>query len=267
MSASQGLDHIYLRVDDLDALLGLLHRQLNLPLSWPTRDEAFARYAWVNAGNVHLELWQARSNHDLPPGTPLPCIAGLALWPHDVHTSRDQLVAAGVACKEPRIWRTIGPDGAEARNFTNCLITDASGPACQVFFCEWDPYAPIAPWPKGESTAERRRHMAAALAQCKGGVIGFVGLREVHLESPDPAQSAHVWRAITGSAESAAPEVALLIERGSELRVTALVFGVRNLGEADVALVSLGVRTNRNRDVLWMDESCTWGLRLGLIAA
>ena len=97
-------------------------------------------------------------------------------------------------------------------------------------------------------------------------MIGFVGLREVHLESPDPAQSAHVWRAITGSAESAAPEVALLIERGSELRVTALVFGVRNLGEAGAALTSLGVRTKRNRDVLWLDDGSTWGLRLGLIA-
>jgi hypothetical protein len=267
MPASQGLDHIYLRVDDLDALLWLLHQQLGLPLSWPARDEAFARYAWVNAGNVQLELWQARSNDDLPPGTTLPCVAGLALWPHDVQASRGQLAAAGVVCKEPRTWRTPGPDGADARNFTNCLVADASGPACQVFFCEWDPDAPIAPWPKGQPTAERRQHLAAALAQCGGGAIGLVGLRAVHLVSPGPAHSARVWHAITGAAESAAPEVALRITSGPELRVAALVFGVRHLGEAEAALARLGVGTVRDPGGLWLDAHSTRGLRLGFSSA
>ncbi|WP_259372090.1 VOC family protein [Caldimonas mangrovi] len=267
MPASQGLDHIYLRVDDLDAQLRFFHQQLGLPLSWPARDEAFARYAWVNAGNVQLELWQARSNDDLAPTTVLPCVAGLALWPHDVQASREQLVAAGVACKEPRAWRTPGADGAEALNFTNCLIADASGPACQVFFCEWGPHAPIVPWPKGQPTAERRQHMAAALAQCGGGAVGLVGLRAVHLESPDPDRSARVWHTITGAAESAAPGVALRITRGPELRVAALVFGVRDLARAGAALARLGVGTEHDPGTLWINANTPRGLRLGLISA
>ena len=39
--------------------------------------------------------------------------------------------------------------GTLALNFTNCLVIDASSPVGQVFFCEWHPRAPIAPWPRG----------------------------------------------------------------------------------------------------------------------
>lgn len=263
MTPSLGLDHVYLRVNDLDVALAFFERLLGLPLTWPVRDEPFARYAWVNAGNVQLELWQARSDHDLPPGTPLPCVAGLALWPEDVHASRKALQAAGIACKEPRAWRTVG-SGGEALNFTNCLVLDASAPACQVFFCQWAADAPIAPWPKGESTAHRRDRLARELAEEDGGAIGIVGLRAIHMQSPDPAETARVWSAITGSPGVTAPGVALMLEAGAELRIEALVFGVRNLLQAETVLNRHGISGERRQDVLWLDTDQTLGLRLAL---
>ena len=119
MPASLGLDHVYLRVHDLDACLAFFQQKLGLPLTWPVREESFARYAWVSAGNVQLELWQASADDDLPSGTRLPFVAGLALWPGDVHTSRAQLALAGVTCNDPKAWRTADPAGNLVHNITN----------------------------------------------------------------------------------------------------------------------------------------------------
>lgn len=265
MTPSLGLDHIYLRVNDLDETLAFFQRVLGLPLSWPMREEPFARYAWVNAGNVQLELWQASSNHDLPPGTPLPCVAGLALWPEDVYASQRALQAAGFCCKEPRVWRTVGASG-EALNFTNCLVLDASAPVCQVFFCQWALGAPIAPWPKGESNAQRRVRLAIELAEAGRGAIGIVGLREIHMRSPDPCQTSRVWSAITGAPSVAAPGVALVLEAGAELRIEALVFGILNLPQAEAVLHRHGISGEYRKGVLWLATDQTLGLRLALSA-
>ena len=197
MYPSLGLDHVYLRVQHLNPLLAFFQDCLGLPLSWPVRDEAFARYAWVNAGNAQLELWQARSNEDLPFETKLPCIAGIALWPLNVHQARQSLEGLGVACKNPKTLRTISQDGELADNFTICLVTDASSPACQVFFCQWNPHAPITPWPKGESTASRRERFAKELA-ATGGTIGVLGLQMIHMQAIDPDATARVWVCLTG---------------------------------------------------------------------
>ena len=263
MPPSLGLDHVYLRVQDLDAHLAFFRDGLGLPLSWPVRDEAFARYAWVNAGNVQLELWQARSNDDLPSDTALPCVAGVALWPQDVPQARRTLEGLGVACKEPKTWRTPATGGVLADNFTNCLVTDASSPACQVFFCQWSSYAPIAPWPKGESTASRRERCAAELA-ASGGAVGVVGLHTIHMESIDPDATARVWTCLTGEHRRAAPGIALSISRGPETRIAALVFRVRDLPAAASALKEQGTRTRREAAALWIDEGATSGLRIGL---
>ncbi|HEY8361022.1 MAG TPA: VOC family protein [Ramlibacter sp.] len=267
MPASLGLDHVYLRVADLDVQLGLFHEVLGLPLSWPVRAEPFARYAWVNAGNVQLELWQAQSDDDLPRGTTLPCIAGLALWPQDVHESRDSLARAGIACKEPRTWSTAAGDGHLAANFTNCLVTGASSPACQVFFCQWDSHAPITPWPRGESAADRRERLAAALAEAGGGTVGLTGLRAIHMESPDPADTARVWMALTGEPDAAAPGVALQLSNAAQTRIVALVFGVRHLPHAETSLRSRGLETAREEGVLWIDPAAASGLRIGFVGA
>lgn len=266
MSPSLGLDHVYVRVHDLDAVLALFHHQLGLPVSWPVRDEPFARYAWVNAGNVQLELWQARSNADLPPTTALPVIAGLALWPSDVHASRAALELQGVRCKEPRAWRTPGAEGDEL-NFTNCLVLDATGPACQVFFCQWDPGAPIAPWPKAETTATRRERLANELAHGGMCAVGIQGLCAIHMRTPDVARSAGVWGAIAGAPGIAAQDVALVLEPGNELRVTALVLRVRDLPAAQARLDQLRLRTEQRNGVLWLDREQTFGLRIGLRVA
>ncbi|RYF41956.1 MAG: hypothetical protein EOO27_45725 [Comamonadaceae bacterium] len=263
MSPSLGLDHVYLRVHDPDAVLALFHLQLGLPVSWPLRDEPFARYAWVNAGNVQIELWQARSDSDLPPATALPLVAGLALWPSEVHASRDALALQGVRCKEPRAWRTEGAGGDEL-NFTNCLVLDATGPACQVFFCEWHPDAPIAPWPKGETTPCRRERLAKELAGADNGGVGIEGLCAIHMQTPDVARSARVWNAITGAVGIAAPGVALVLTPGHELEVTALVMRVRDLPAARARLEQQRLRTEHSDGVLWLDEKQAFGLRIGL---
>lgn len=263
MPPSLGLDHIDLRVRDLDAVATFFTGTLGLPVSWPVRDEAFARYAWVNAGNVQLELWQARSNNDLPTETMLPCIAGLALWPQDIDQARLQLDAMGIACKEPRVWRTPTKDGSLAANFTNCLVHDASSAACQVFFCQWDAHAPLTPWPRGETATSRRARQTRELAEADGA-IGVVGLHTIHMESSEPDASAHVWRCLTGAHNCAAPDIALSISRGPALRITALVLRVRTLSAAACALTEQGLDIVSDATVLWIDERATQGLRIGL---
>jgi hypothetical protein len=231
------------------------------------RDEQFASYAWVNAGNTCLELWQARSNDDLPAGTRLPCVAGLGLWAQDLCASREQLQLAGVACKEPKVWRSQGKDGRQLANFTNCLVIDASGPVCQVFFCEWDPYAPIVPWRHGQSTAQRREQMTADLAACGGGALGLVGLRAISMESPDPAATAKVWAALTDSPSRAAPDVELEVGSSDTLRVAAMIFGVRDLSASRAALQRLDIATRETPGRLWLDADDLSGLRIGLMEA
>lgn len=265
VSPSLGIDHIYIRVKNLDDELDLFSGILGLPLSWPVRTETFARYAWVNAGNVQLELWQALSDNDLPQGTKLPCFAGIALWPSDIQNVSQTLEAQGVGCQALKTWQTPGRDGQLENNFTNCLVTDASGPGCQVFFCHWNPQAPISPWPKGESTAERRARFAAELDALSGGLLGIQGLHSIHLETIDTASTANAWACIGGSVGLASPGVGLTLSPGPELRIAALTWRVSDLAYAEFVLEDRGMGTRPDGAILWIDPCSTHGLRLGLI--
>lgn len=264
MIPSLGIDHLYLRVENLDDSLSFFHTSLGLPLSWPVRDEPFARYAWVNAGNVQLELWEARSNHDLPAGMAAPCILGVALWARDLQQSRHGLHQLGVTCKEPKTWRTPAEDGKLAANFTNSLIMDASGDACHVFFCQWDPDAPIAPWPKPEPTAARRERMQAELAAMNGGRLGLIGLHAIHMQALDVVHIRHVWKALTGEVGRAAPNIDLHVVPGPDTRVTGLTLRVRNLETANEALERCGIGVEQAADSAWIDQLSSGGFRIEL---
>jgi hypothetical protein len=133
-----------------------------------------------------------------------------------------------------------------------------------VFLCEWAPDAPIAPWPKGESTALRRARLAKELTDAASNTLGIQRLCAIHLQTTGPADSVRAWNAITGEPGTVAPGVTLVLETGRDLQVTALVFGIRDLDAASGALEQLALRSERHGDVLWLDGEQTFGLRIGL---
>lgn len=112
----------------------------------------------------------------------------------------------------------------------------------------------------------RRARLGAGLAETGGGTAGLTGLRAIQMESPDPEATARVWRALTGEPKAAAPGVTLRISEAKEIRVAALVFGARNLLEAEASLRSKGVDTSCTGGVLWMNAAAASGLRIGFVA-
>ncbi len=51
------VDHMMIRLLDIDPLLSLFADVFGLPVSWPKQSSSFATFAWVHVGNTELELW------------------------------------------------------------------------------------------------------------------------------------------------------------------------------------------------------------------
>ena len=150
------VDHVMIRLLDIDALLSLFADVFHLPVSWPKQSSSFATFAWVHVGNTELELWASASNSDLPQESQPPLIHGFALEPVDLETSIAHLTQAGFQCKSPRPYQTKTADGSLTTNFTNSVLLDLSCDSCCIFLCAWNPDGTIYPWKERLTVAERR---------------------------------------------------------------------------------------------------------------
>jgi len=110
------VDHVMLRLLDVEPLLSLFGTVFDLPISWPKQTSSFATFAWVHVGNTDLEFWAATSNADLPPDSQPPLFHGFALDPVDLTTCIADLAKDGIQCKSPRPYQTPGADGTLVTN-------------------------------------------------------------------------------------------------------------------------------------------------------
>jgi hypothetical protein len=268
----RSLDHVVVRVQAAEPLYKLFSETFGLPVSWPLQHSGFASFGWVNVGNTNLEIWAAASNADLPADVPLPLVQGLALDPADLQASVAQLTQRGIACKEPKPYRTQADDGTWVDNFTNSVVLDASSNACCVFFCAWDAEGTIYPWKEKLSAVQRKAREEAAFGRCAGGVLGLVGLSEVRLAVPDVAAATKAWRALTGSDRTPIalmPDIALRVGPGARNIVTieSLTFSVRSLSTARAFFAERQWLENSAPDTLVLSRFACEGLDLRFVEA
>lgn len=228
----QAIDHLMLRVAQAEPLFDALAQDLGLPVVWPLQCAGFATYGWIGIGNTALEVWAAADNGDLPPDTTLPLVHGFALAPSRLDADLSTLRARGLRHRAPRTFASPDAEGVSRPNFTNAVVEALSSPGCCVFYCDWAPGAPIVPWPRDATVAERHTgHNTAALNGRHGGTLGITGLRGITLQSPDPIAAGHAWRRATGATQGSiwlADGVQLDIVAGRRHQITALSLGVRD---------------------------------------
>lgn len=240
----RGVDHVMARVANAEALMRFFSDELGLPVSWPLQRAAFATYGWITLGNANLEFWAAADNGDLPENCKPPVFHGFALDPECLAESVAALSARGVACKAPRPYVTVNSSGAEATNFTNAVILDASSPSCCVFFCEWGANGAIFPWPEKLTASARQAREAKALADAGGGALGAIGLGEIRMATPDARGAMSTWRAIAGSARGPiclGRGVSLELIDGPEHKIESIAIDVASLAGARAFLSERGL--------------------------
>ncbi|MEO8020520.1 hypothetical protein [Polaromonas sp.] len=270
MKICRSIDHVMLRLLDMEPLFSLLTETLRLPVTWSLQHSEFASFSWVHVGNTHLELWAARNNGDLPAECRLPLIHGLALEPDELAFSTAELERRGMACKPPRPYQAVNEVGQSITNFTNSVVFDLSSPTNCNFFCEWGLQASIVPWAKGVSTRERRDAEQRRFASMGGGPIGLVRLARVGVTCPDVARMKRHWRAVAQTEEDEALAiggVALAFQPGDQHQIDSLSLEVRSLAEAQKFLQPRGLLERETTDTLTLCERATGGLVIHVVEA
>lgn len=233
------VDHIMIRVLDVEPLLSLFATIFDLPISWPKQTSGFATFAWVHVGNTELEFWASASNSDLPLDSQPPLVHGFALEPIDLMTSIADLAQEGIQCKSPQAYQTQSASGALVTNFTNSVVLDLSSASCCIFFCDWDPDGTIFPWTGRLTAGARRSRDRKELLKRNGGTLGLVGLSEIELATPTLLASEEKWKVFTGSGKcpvALTSNIDLHLVAGATHSIQSLTFDVQSLEVAKAFL-------------------------------
>lgn len=200
MPADRSVDHIMLRLTTAEPLFDLFSSVFGLPVAWPLQHAAFATYGWVHAGNTDLEFWAATSNADLPGHAQPPLVHGFALEPAlPLPQALERTAAAGIASKPARTFQSSNAQGEVVTNFTNAVVLDLSAPSCCIFFCEWNSRAAIYPWAEAATPVQRRARHRQALQESRGGPLGLIGLKSIHMGTPELGMHRKHWQTLSGS--------------------------------------------------------------------
>jgi len=262
------VDHVMLRLLDVEPLLSLFGTIFDLPISWPKQSNSFATFAWVHVGNTDLEFWAATSNADLPPDSQPPLFHGFALDPVNLTTSIADLAKDGIRCKSPRPYQTEGAGGTLVTNFTNSVVLDLSSASCCVFFCAWEPEGTIFPWAERLTAAARRSRDQKELVKRKGGPLGLVGLSAIEMSTPTLDATVEKWRALTGSAGSPlalTSGIDLHLMPGTDHKIQSLTFEVKSLEIAKAFLISKHLLGRSSARELTLATQATAGLAFSFI--
>jgi hypothetical protein len=259
------VDHVMIRLLDIDPLLSLFTDVFGLPVSWPKQSSSFATFAWVHVGNTELELWASASNSDLPKESQPPLIHGFALEPVDLEASVAHLTQAGLQCKSPRPYQTKTAEGSLTTNFTNSVLLDLSSDSCCIFFCAWNPEGTIYPWKERLTTAERRARDQLEMTKCGGGTIGLVGLSEIEMSTPNLSDAEKKWRLLTDSAGEEielTADMVLRLTQDSRQVIQSLTFEVRSLESARDFLLANGLLGVSSENEISLESTAIGGLRM-----
>jgi hypothetical protein len=264
-SSYRAVDHVMVRLLNIDRLLSLFANVLGIPVSWPKQVSPFATFAWVHVGNTDLELWASTNNSDLPEGSQPPLIHGFALDPADLDASIAELSAMGIRCKPPRPYQTRNESGNLATNFTNSVVLDLSSESCCIFFCAWDPNGTIFPWKERLTSVERSARDRQELVARQGGALGLIGLSEIEMSTPNLTETEEKWRDLTGSQHmplKLTSEISLKLLSGNRHVIRSLTFEVRSLEAARAVLLSSGLLGAASEIEITLDPAETDGLEL-----
>lgn len=227
------VDHIYVEIDDAQAVFDALTRRLGLPVGWPFRQvaEGFAS-GGISLGNLILEL--VSFGHPVEQssfGVALSPAAGLA-------EARAVLAARGV---------DLG-DGVEVRDENSVLMwTSAPVPALcasglYTFVCDYvvDPRL-------------REERCQAELAANEGGALGITGVSHIIVEAAEPIERAAVWTEVLGGG-SQGPGVQVVPGDRDGLR--AITIAVRDPEAASEAFERLVPEYVKANAIEWVFVSC-----------
>jgi len=264
------VDHVMLRLLDVEPLLSLFGTTFDLPISWPKQTSSFATLAWVHVGNTDLEFWAATSNADLPLDSQPPLFHGFALDPVDLTTCIADLAKDGIQCKSPRPYQTEGAGGTLVTNFTNSVVLDLSSASCCVFFCAWEPEGTIFPWAERLTAAARRSRDQKELVKRKGGPLGLVGLSTIEMSAPTLETTLEKWRTFTrsrGRQLALTADIDLHLVPGTHHKIQSLTFDVKSLEAAKTFLISKNLLGVSSANELTLATHATAGLKFSFIEA
>lgn len=191
-------DHISLSVQDAHVLHTFFTKSLGLPCAWPRQVLPNAKFSWVSAGNLTLEIWEnAQPNAQAPSNF----IQGLALDSQNTTQSVVELKANHFRATDAKTFATKNEKGQAVPACYKSNLLDISAKHAPVFICEWNPGGLIFPWKEQLSSAARRFKEQNQLAAIEGGPLGIQGVCEIGLGAVELDKAVSNWEKVYGSAQ------------------------------------------------------------------
>lgn len=247
------VDHLNVATADPEAVAGLLARVLGLTLAWPlTENDGYTTIGLVAGVSVTLAV--DRSDGEVPflVPTDVSRFSTVAFAPIPTGSAVIELDRRGVPHGSPRVFPA----------WTNTLLPGLLDEPDMAFLCEYTTEA----W-----FEEMKADVVRNFRQHGGGRAGIVGLAEVIVTTADLDAGSARWAQLLGPPThdltwtfEEAP--ALVLEAGADDRVACLVFSVRDLGAAKVAMDSQGITSTEVADGIVLDPASLDGLPIRLRA-
>jgi hypothetical protein len=130
----QQIDHIAIRVNELDYLFRLFSEKFQLPVVWPKASYGVARSGVLCAGNVNIEILQYGTPDDLK-GKPAADshLFAIVFEPSSITESLEELINRKITHSPPIPYRGTRFDGYVGELWTNILIGDLLDGSANAF--------------------------------------------------------------------------------------------------------------------------------------
>lgn len=224
-SLVDGVDHVYVPMEDASAAFAVLADQLELPVLWPFASFGVFSSGGVSVGSIKLEIIEPNTAAPWSTAQVPPRIQGIAFRP-TARIDEDYLAEVDVrsiARTEPSLFER---DGKPA--WTNVYFLDLISEAAGAFVCDY--YLPES------RDLERRRRV---LEECGGGRLGVLDAVELVISTRDTEAARRRWQRLLGPLNPASsltwrPAVgpAITLVEGDDERVDHLALAVRSVETA-----------------------------------
>ena len=220
-----GVDHLYIPMEDASDAFAMLTEKLELPVLWPFTSFGSFSSGGVSVGNIKLELLDANPLTPWSEAHEPPRIQGIAFRParpvdDDYLAELDQ---RAIPHSDPEEFERDGRPG-----WTNVYLADLVSDSAGGFVCDYH-------LPEAKDLARRRR----VLHDCGGGRLGVLDAVELVVVTRDPDAARGRWQRLfdplpPGPPLTWRPAVgpAVRVAEGDDERVGDLVLAVRSPEEA-----------------------------------
>lgn len=247
------VDHVNVATADPEAVAALLSRVLGLTLAWPLTDNGGYTTIGLVAGQS-VTLAVDRSDGEVPFLVPTDAsrFSTVAFAPIPTESAVIELDRRGVPHGAPRVFPA----------WTNTLLPGLLDEPDMAFLCEYTTEA----W-----FEEMKADVVRRFRQHGGGPAGIIGLAEVIVTTAELDAGSARWAQLLGPPTQDLTwrfeeSPALVLEPGADHRVACLVFSVRDLRAAKVAMDIEGIPSTEVADGIVLDPATLDGLPVRLRA-